>query len=342
MKVKKEFRLPAEWEEQFGVMLTFPHARTDWAPYLAEAEKCFLAIAREILKRENLLVVTPEVEKVEKLFKENGLDGARFFACETNDTWARDHAPLTLFAAKKGEAYFADFGFNGWGMKFAADKDNLISSNLYKGGLPFAGRRLDLRGIVLEGGAVESDGRGTILTTARCLLSENRNYFTKKQAEKMLQQRLGAERVLWLTKGALAGDDTDSHIDTLARFCDERTIAYVRCEDESDEHFIELKAMEAEIKSLRTATGEPYRLMPLPMPKAVYFEGERLPATYANFLILNGAVLVPIYNQASDAAALSVLRAAFPKREIVGVNCEVLIRQHGSLHCVTMQFPKVK
>lgn len=148
------------------------------------------------------------------------------------------------------------------------------------------------------------------------------------------------DRILWITSGYLAGDDTDSHVDTLARFCSEDTIAYVRCEDEEDEHYEELKAMEEEIKEFTRANGEPYRLIPLPMADKVEWEGERLPATYANFLIMNGAVLVPFYDSPKDEIAKAALREAFPDREIIGINCLPLIKQHGSLHCVTMQYPE--
>ena len=197
-------------------------------------------------------------------------------------------------------------------------------------------------GLVLEGGSTESDGRGTILTTAECLLNPNRSpHLTQEEIEATLGASLGADRFLWLEHGFLAGDDTDSHVDTLARLCPDDTIVYVRCDDPGDEHHPALAAMEAELRGFRTREGKPYRLVPLPWPRPqTDSEGHRLPATYANFLVINGAVLVPTYGDRSDAAALAAVGSAFPGREAIGIDCRPLILQHGSLHCVTMQLPK--
>ena len=311
----------AEWEPQSAVQLTWPHKDTDWAPILPEITAVYEEMKREIESRETVIVVDD---------------------IPHNDTWARDHAFITTI--EDGVRVANDFGFNGWGLKYAADLDNQINARIIdrlEG--KFAYR--DLRRIILEGGSVESDGRGTILTTSSCLLSPNRNYFSKDEAEEMLKQTLHAERVLWLDHGYLAGDDTDGHIDTLARLCPDETIVYVQCTDRNDEHFDELTAMEAELKAMRTAEGKPFRLLPLPMTDAIYDDDDedfRLPATYANFLIMNGAVLMPTYGQPeNDRKAMAVLAEAFPGREIVGVDCQVLIRQHGSLHCITMQYPKL-
>jgi agmatine/peptidylarginine deiminase len=179
------------------------------------------------------------------------------------------------------------------------------------------------------------------MTTAECLLSVNRNeYLDRSGIEQHLKTIFGLERVLWLDNGYLAGDDTDSHVDTLARFCSEDTIAYVQCTDETDEHYDELLRMEEELKNFRQMNGNPYQLVPLPMADRVEWEGERLPATYANFLIMNGAVLVPFYHSPKDDQAQSILQQVFPDREVMGINCLPLIKQHGSLHCVTMQYPE--
>lgn len=200
---------------------------------------------------------------------------------------------------------------------------------------------VDLNDFVFEGGSIESNGAGVLLTTEECLLTPTRNpQFSKSEIETYLKEKFGAHTVLWLAHGFLAGDDTDSHIDTLARFVDEHTIAYVQCCDENDLHYAELQAMEHELQAFRQPNGKPYNLIALPMTPPIFDEeGERLPATYANFLIINGAVLVPVYNCATDNEALQILQTAFPTREIVPVDCSVLITQHGSLHCVTMQFP---
>ena len=332
--------LPAEWNPQSGVLLTWPHQDTDWAPYLDEAVACFVSIAKEILKREKLIIVTPEIEEAKKALGEVDYSSVIFREIYSNDSWIRDHGPISTIVNEV--PYLLDFTFNGWGMKFPANYDNQISKQLYSSDV-FASEvgYQNMMHVVLEGGSIESDGKGTILTTSECLLSVNRNeYRSKEEIEDYLKLIFGLERVLWLNNGYLAGDDTDSHIDTLARFCSEDTIAYVKCEDESDEHFEELQLMESELKVFRTLDGRPYNLIPLPMAEAVYFEDERLPATYANFLIINGAVLVPEYGSYKDAEAKEQLQKAFPDREIVGINCLPLIKQHGSLHCVTMQIPE--
>lgn len=333
-------RLPAEWEPQLGVLLAFPHQDSDWFPYLSDARETFAAIIREISFREKVfLVVSPENSHVTAFLEERGvaMDRVTLIPIPTNDTWARDFGPITVEG--EGGLLFLDFFFNGWGLKFPADRDNLVTGRLLEQGVFQTPRKI--MGMALEGGGIESDGQGTILTTAECLLSPNRNpHLSREETEAAVKAAFGADRVLWLEHGYLAGDDTDSHIDTLARLCDPQTICYVQCTDREDEHYEELAVMEKELRAFRTASGEPYRLIPLPMAQPAFDdEGLRLPATYANFLILNGAVLVPTYNDPGDALALERIGEAFPDREIVGVDCRTLILQHGSLHCVTMQLP---
>jgi agmatine/peptidylarginine deiminase len=333
-------QLPAEWAAQSAVMLTWPHIHTDWKPILKEVAPCFVAIAKAIMAREKLIIVCYSIKEVQ--FALGAVDYSRIVFCEmaTNDTWARDHGPVSVWI--NGRPCILDFTFNGWGLKFPANLDNQITRKLYENKVFNPEVRYQNQShLVLEGGSIESDGEGTILTTSSCLLSLNRNNFSDRaEAEQCLQGLFQTQQVLWLNHGYLAGDDTDSHIDTLARLCDRETIAYVQCTDENDEHFDELALMEQELKRFKTAQGNPYRLIPLPMARAVYDEGERLPATYANFLIINGAVLAPIYDSSRDAIALAALQKAFPDREIIGINCLPLIKQHGSLHCVTMQIPQ--
>lgn len=331
---------PAEWYPQSAIQLTWPHEGTDWAPILEEVIPCFVAIAREIVKREKLLIVCPDEQTVRRQLGEVDENRIIFREMETNDTWARDHGGISVFEDGKPMVY--DFVFNGWGMKFPADRDNLITRKLFRL-QTFAENVLpqNMQPFVLEGGSIESDGNGTLLTTVECLSSVNRNeYLQKEELEYYLKDVLGVQRILWLENGYLAGDDTDSHVDTLARFCSEDTIAYVQCTDESDEHFDELQAMEKELQAFTQANGKPYRLIPLPLADRVDWKDERLPATYANFLILNGAVLVPFYGSPKDEVAKAVLQEVFPGREVVGINCLPLIKQHGSLHCVTMQYPE--
>ena len=330
--------LPAEWAEQEFVQLTWPHAKTDWADMLDEVTECFVNIAKEILKRENLLIVCSNTDEVETFFSEEELASITFAEMETNDTWARDHGGITVFEDDKRVIY--DFTFNGWGMKFAANHDNMITRKLYAAGLFGEAGHKNCFDFILEGGSIESDGEGTILTTAECLLSDNRNNLSEDDVEEKLKEYFGLKQVLWLNYGYLAGDDTDSHVDTLARLCDRSSIAYVKCDDPEDEHFEELRKMKKELRSFRTSAGGYFRLIALPMADPIYEDGVRLPATYANFLIINGAVLVPTYNSPKDEIAMSQLQKIFPDREMVGINCIPLIKQHGSLHCVTMQYPR--
>lgn len=337
-------RLPAEWERQAAVMLTWPHPHGDWGEYLPAAHEAFGDLAAAIAGFEPLIISCydqPHLDKVSEalLARRVPLDRLSLVLCPSNDVWARDHGPITVYQ-EGALPSLVDFTFNGWGGKFEAGLDNQLTRRLHAAGV-FG--TVDCRRInwVLEGGSIDSDGQGTILTTRACLLTETRNAgMTEEHAELQLRDRLGAQRVLWLNRGALEGDDTDSHVDMLARFTDPQTIVYQGCDDPSDPHHEELQAMAAELAAFRTPSGEPYRLLALPWPKAAYApDGHRLPLSYANFLIVNGGVIVPQYGDAADAAALDVLRQALPDRRVVGVRALPLIVQHGSVHCVTMQLP---
>ena len=331
---------PAEWADQSGVMITWPHEKTDWADMLQDVEVCFVALVKAITEREKVLIVCPDQLLLSNKLKNCRVENLIFAELASNDTWARDHGAITVMI--DGKLMLYDFTFNGWGMKFASNFDNQITSSLYLQGV-FQDKVFykNKQNLILEGGSVESDGEGTILTTRACLLSANRNqYLSEDEIELNLKDLFGAEQILWLSSGYVAGDDTDSHVDTLARFCDAQTIAYVKCEDVNDEHYEALRNMEYELMSFRTLKDQPYNLIPLPMADAVYDGEFRLPATYANFLIINGAVLVPFYESPKDNIAVNQLQKAFPDRKIIGIDCRPLIFQHGSLHCVTMQFPK--
>jgi len=334
-------RLPAEWEEQDGILLAWPHEETDWRSCLDEVEPVFLKIVETVSRFQRVVLVAPEREVMETKLHRAGIDadGIEIFEIDSNDTWARDFGPITVLDGEKPR--ILDFGFNGWGLKFPADLDNLLTRRLHKSGA-FGSTPLETLGLVLEGGSIESDGQGTILTTAECLLGPNRNpHLSRSEIEALLGGYLGADRFLWLHNGFLEGDDTDSHIDTLARLCPEDTILFVSCDNEKDAHFESLQAMAEELKDFWTHDGRQYRLLPLPWPSPRHDgNGNRLPATYANYLVVNGAVLVPTYRDRNDGAALSVVREAFPGREVIGIDCLPLILQHGSLHCVTMQIPK--
>ncbi|MFA7386090.1 MAG: agmatine deiminase family protein [Thiohalobacteraceae bacterium] len=339
-----DIHFPSEWAPQDGVQLTWPNDRGDWAPYLGQVEPVFVDIAREVASRERLVISCYDelhCQAVADRLRTAGvaMERVQLYVVPSDDTWARDHGPISLYA--EGQPRLLDFVFNGWGGKYSAAQDNEITQRLAAAGA-FGALQPEPVDLVLEGGGIESDGEGTLMTTTSCLLAPTRNpQFDQAQLEARLRELLGVERFLWLHNGHLEGDDTDGHIDTLARFCSPDTIAYQGCDDPQDAHYPALAAMAEELRAFRTRGGERYRLVELPWPAPKHDdEGRRLPATYANFLIINGAVLVPTYRDPADAAALEALRGCFPDREIVAVDCSALILQYGSLHCVTMQLPR--
>lgn len=336
-------QFPAEWDKRVNtVIIAYPSPKTDWCYMLEEARNCFDTIINTLATECKIrTIVIADYSTVRARFGSKGFfnNNIRVFDIDYNDTWARDFAPITVIDSTTDTPIYLDFCFNGWGMKFAANEDNCICRNLNNAGFLNNSLKNNLD-FVLEGGSVESDGNGTLLTTEKCLLSPNRNpSLSKIEIEARLKNELGVQRVLWLKNGALEGDDTDSHIDTLARFVASDSIAYVKCNNVMDTHFTELNNMEKELKELRQPNGEPYNLIPLPFPTPIYDdEGRRLPATYANFLILPEHVLLPVYNQPeNDKSALSVLKKIYPEKEIIPIDCNALIKQHGSLHCITMQ-----
>ncbi len=340
MKQPMPYRLPAEWEQQDAVLLAWPHEKTDWAPILSAVESVYLELVRRLVNYEPVVIVTPEPAAVrERLEAHHIAPGAStIIAAATHDTWIRDYGPLTVYRPDR-QPVLLDFTFNGWGGKFAADTDNAVTAKLSASGALEPVQRCGID-LVLEGGSIEVDGRGTLLTTSRCLLNPQRNpHLQQAELEKILAGYFGIDHFLWLDHGELRGDDTDAHIDTLARLCPDDVILYVRCPDQHDEHYAELKRMEEQLRKLTTRKGDKFRCLPLPWPRACYAQQRRLPATYANFLVVNGAVFVPTYNNDTDAQALSTVAAAFPAHDIIGIDCLPLIRQHGSLHCITMQLP---
>ena len=320
-----QWRLPAEWEPQLCVQLTWPHEETDWAPMLDEITATYEEMASEISRREELLII-----------------GKQGFNFPSDDTWARDHGFISLID-DHGHRRLVDFCFNGWGEKFPAAQDNALNRQIYKQDI-IKGEYVNCLDFVLEGGSIESDGRGTIFTTTGCLLAPHRNQpLTKEQIEERLLQELHAQRILWIDHGHLEGDDTDGHIDTLVRICPDDTLLYVGCDDPDDSQYEDLQRMEEQLKTFRTLEGKPYRLLKLPMPRPIFdADGMRLPATYANFLVINGAVLCPTYDQIDlDTEALRLVGKAFPNRLVIPIDSRSIIRQHGSIHCCAMQFPKI-
>lgn len=348
-------RMPAEWEPCRAVMVAWPHAQTDWAYMLDEVEACYDNLVAAIARFARVLIVTPHPDYVRDRLARNGVAADRYTIADipTNDTWTRDYGPITTFAVEHSEhsessdnsdrrtRIINDFCFNGWGLKFAADRDNLVTRRLhFEDYIP--GVYHNRLGFVLEGGSVESDGRGTVLTTRHCLMSPNRNgQMSRRVIQQYIKDALGARRVLWLEHGALEGDDTDGHIDTLARLAPDNVILYVGCPNPADMHYAELTAMRSDLAAMRDADGRPYSLVELPLPAPIYDEdGQRLPATYANFLIVNDGILMPSYGQPkNDLLAQQILMSVFPGHTVVAVDCRALIRQHGSLHCATMQLP---
>ena len=331
--------MPAEWEKQRVVLLSFPHEETDWHvpsdPSQLEASLSpFIRIAQAIAYGESVYILCKDKKKISNMFCST--HNMTFIELPTNDTWIRDYGYISL--RENGETKLLDFTFDGWGGKFEAALDNSVNKTLHQKGY-MGVTPLETIDFVLEGGSIESDGQGTILTTSTCLCNQNRNGgLSKKEIEEKLEEHLGTQRVLWLDHGYLSGDDTDSHIDTLARFVNPTTIMYVKCEDQEDEHFEALQKMEAQLKDFTTAQDDPYRLIALPMCEAKYNDdNERLPATYANFLITNTALIYPTYDDPKDKEAYAIFKEAFPDKEIIPVNCLKLIEQGGSLHCSTMQ-----
>ena len=335
-------RLPAEWEKQGFVQLTWPHEETAWYE-LPKVLDCYVEVAKAIARYEPLLIVCRDIAECKADMAARHYTPApdiRFVEAPINDTWARDHGAISVFG-DQGEKCIEDFVFNGWGLKFGADLDNQITRNIYRAGA-FAEdvKYLDMRPFVLEGGSIDTDGAGTLMATSECLCSLNRNeYLAQEEIEEQLKTAFGLERILWVDHGGIAGDDTDSHIDILARFCAPDTIAYTSCDNPADENYGPLKAMEEQLKSFRTLDGKPYRLIPLPLPEPLYLDDYRLPASYANFLIVNGAVLMPGAGSELDKKAAGQLQKAFPDRKIEIIDCRALLSGHGGLHCITMNYP---
>ncbi len=334
-------RLPAEWEPQSAVLITWPHFSGDFNRHLLAVEENYAYIAKSILNYQKLIIVCHDDEHQQHIQSALPAESTvTYIHAALNDTWVRDTAFLTV--ENNGETQLLNFRFNGWGNKYPHQEDNALNHKLLSH-MPFAGLKHKDIDFILEGGSIESDGAGTLLTTRQCLLNPNRNSgFSQTDIENQLRLHLGAERVLWLDQDSLAGDDTDAHIDTLARFCSQATIAYSSCDDSNDHcHFSSLKNMEKQLHKLVTKANEPYNLVALPLPKPIYDgDGQRLPANYANFLIINAAVLVPAYNDPMDTIAAERLQACFPGRNIIQIPSRPLVYQYGSIHCMTMQFPQ--
>ena len=335
-------RLPAEWEPQSAVLLAWPLAGTDWAARLDSVEITCAALIAAISHFETAIVCTPDAEigaHAAECLRDAGADlsRVRFVEIPYDDTWLRDSGPITLRDGGDRRV-LVDFRFTGWGGKFEASQDDALVSGLIERGVFRRGAQHQRVDWALEGGAIESDGCGTILTTWKCLQQRHPDQ-PRELIELTLRNALSAQRVLSLDHGYLQGDDTDAHVDTLARFAPDDAIVFQACSDPDDPHYAELGAMRRELEALRTLEGKPYRLFDLPWPKPIMDEGRRLAASYANYLLINGAVLVPAYGDAVDDAAAQTIALAYPGRKVIQIPCRPLIWQNGSLHCMTMQLP---
>ncbi|MDE6384102.1 MAG: agmatine deiminase family protein [Paramuribaculum sp.] len=332
--------MPAEWQLESAIMIAWPHADTDWADILPDATDCYATMADAFSRHARVIIVAPDSAVVEeKISTLPCRDNISIVEIPTNDTWTRDYGPITV-VKHDGTLLALNFGFNGWGLKFAANLDNQVTDRMHLCGV-LRDQPANCLSFILEGGSIESDGDGTILTTSRCLLSPNRNgSYSQEEIEERLHRLLGAKKVLWLDHGGMEGDDTDGHIDTIARFAPGNVILYNGCSDPDDPHYPELKAMLSQLREFTDADGMPYHLVELPMPEPIYdADGRRLAATYANFLALPDVVFMPTYRQPmSDRLAAMTIEAVF-ERPVVPVDATTLIHQNGSLHCATMQIP---
>ena len=337
------YKLPPEWACQDAIMLTWPHANTDWKPTLKQVEAVYISLSQAITSQQKLIIVCHNNtlrKHICQLLQDSQmiLENVQFIIAATNDSWTRDHGPISVINSQE-QVVGLDFSFNGWGNKYPAELDNQISQKLFEQLGINNWQKVD---VVLEGGAIDIDEQGHLLTTKRCLLNENRNQqLSQSDIEGVLKAQLGAKKVFWLEHGALDGDDTDSHIDTLARFAPGQTIVYQGCDENNYHYFDELEQMKQELTQLRSLSGEPFNLLELPWPCGQFNKNnERLPATYANFLIINNAVLVPTYGVEQDSEALKVIQIAFPEHQLIAIDCRAIIEQFGSLHCLTMQLPR--
>ena len=337
------YRMPAEWEPHAATWLSWPHKEESWPGKFAAIPEIFVEIVRLLSPCEevDINVNDAAMEKsVKELLVLRGvsLENVRLHLIPTNDAWCRDHGPVFVVRNRRDsrELAIVDWVFNSWGGKYLPhDLDDQVPARVAEVlGLPcFA------PGIIMEGGSIDVNGRGTLLTTESCLLNPNRNpHLSRKEIEEYLREYLGATNILWLGEG-IAGDDTDGHVDDLARFANPSTVVTAVEEDPSDENYGALKDNLRRLKSMNDEAGSPLEIVTLPMPPAVYYEGQRMPASYVNYYIANGIVLMPAYHPVTDPIAIGTLERLFPTRRVVGLDCNDLVWGLGAFHCVTQQQP---
>jgi len=340
------FRMPAEWEPHDATWLGWPHEVTDWPGKFAPIPWAFAEIVRHLSQVERVYLLVenrPAESRVRNILKNSGaiLDAVNCFRIPTNRGWMRDSGPICV-RNESGEVAYNHFAFNGWAKYSNHKKDAAVVT---KANLKLKRRvwqpQHKGRRVVLEGGSIDVNGRGTLLTTEECLLSkmQERNLgFTKDDYAEVFREYFGATNILWLKKG-IAGDDTHGHVDDLTRFVNPSTVVTIVEDNPQDANYAALQENLALLKTMKDQDGRPLRVETLPMPAPVYFEGFRLPASYANFYVANKIVLVPTFNDANDRAALNILAGLFPDREVVGIACRDLVLGLGTIHCMTQQQP---
>ncbi|MEZ6058145.1 MAG: agmatine deiminase family protein [Planctomycetaceae bacterium] len=339
------FHMPAEWEPQEAVWLSWPHRTASWPGAFQSVVPVFVQIAKNIAATQLVRINVGTIElrdQVDRLLRTAGvcIERVRYHMNPTNDAWCRDHGPIYVVRDTNGgrERAILDWDYNAWGGKYPPfDSDNAIPSRIAE---EFGEYRF-VPGMILEGGSIDVNGAGTVITSEACLLNKNRNpSLTREQIEQRLRDYLGVQQVLWMGDG-IVGDDTDGHIDDMTRFVSRETIVTVVEDDPQDVNYHALMDNLRRLRLLRHPDGSPFRIVTLPMPGPVYFEAdERLPASYANFLIINEAVLVPTYRDENDQRALDTLQQLFPTRKVIGIDSTPLVWGLGSIHCVTQQQPK--
>jgi agmatine deiminase len=340
------YRIPAEWEEQEAVLLSWPHNLDTWPGKFAPIPAVYGSLIGEIVDHQAVwLLVCDDAMEIEakRLLTLAGVNHARvkFITMPTRDTWCRDFGPISLVKNENGQRVrlFTDWIFNGWGGKYYTQgylEDDVVPSRLAK---LFGVEVADIP-IILEGGSIDTNGQGALITSESCLLNKNRNEsFTLSMIEEVLRDALGVRQIIWVPKG-IAGDDTDGHVDDTVRFVNADTVICMDEPDTSDENHLILKDVQQRLKGVFLQNGLPLKTVLLPMPDPVEFAGERLPASYANFLITNKKVLVPIYRcPKKDAEALAILQALFPTRKVVGIDATDLVLGLGAIHCISQNIP---
>jgi agmatine deiminase len=339
------YHMPAEWELHEATWLSWPHKEASWPGAFEPVPGIFVELTRHLSESELVRINVADqdfAERVRGLLSRGGVDlgAVRFHFNPTDDSWCRDHGPIYVVrdVGGKRERAINDWGYNAWGNKYPPyDNDDVVPTRIAEE----MGEVLFTPGIVMEGGSLDVNGRGTLITTEACLLNPNRNpQSNQAQIEQYLKDYLGVTNILWLGEG-IVGDDTDGHIDDLTRFVSAETVVTVIEDDPQDENFQLLLENYERLLKMKDQDGRPLQVVKLPMPGAIYFDGQRLPASYANFYLANKSVLVPTYRHANDEKACAILQELFPDRRVIGIDCTQLIWGLGSIHCVTQQQPAI-